>query len=126
MPTTESFYAIVFRVFVCICFPCGSGQVVDVLVGARILVLLWGRSGGCWDLMCGDWGGAAGVSGTWEWRLMGRTRLSFLSSTGVMWWCGPLYGCAGFYIEAEKQLTCSRSSAVHSRYCKFLPRFLWV
>ena len=37
MPTTESFYAIVFRVFVCICFPCGLGQVVDVLVGAGIL-----------------------------------------------------------------------------------------
>ena len=95
MPTTESFYAIVFRVFVCICFPCGSGQVVDVLVGAGILALLWGRSGGCW--ICGDWGGAArdpelGVLGMWEWRLMGRTR----------------------------------SSAVHSQYCKFLPRFLWV
>ena len=55
--------------------------------------LIWGML----DLMCGDWGGAArdpelGVSGMWEWRLMGRTR----------------------------------SSAVHSQYCKFLPRFLWV
>ena len=50
MPTTESFYAIVLRVFVFICFPCGSGQVVEVLVGAGILALLWGRSGGCWTL----------------------------------------------------------------------------
>ena len=92
MPTTESFYAIVFCVFVCICFPCNSGQVVDVLVGARILALLWGRSGGCWDLMCGDWGGAAGVSGTWEWRLMGRTRLSFFL---VQESCGGAVLCMG-------------------------------
>ena len=56
-----------------------------------------GEIWGMLDLMCGDWGGAArdpqlGLSGMWEWRLMGRTR----------------------------------SSAVHSQYCKFLPRFLWV
>ena len=31
----------------------------------------------------------------------GKDQIVFLSSTGVMWWCGPLYGCAGFYIEAE-------------------------
>ena len=99
MPTAKSFYAIVLRVFVCICFPCGLGQVVDVLVGAGILALLAavGEIWGMLDFMCGDWGGAArdpelGVSGMWEWRLMGRTR----------------------------------SSAVHSQYCKFLPRFLWV
>ena len=56
-----------------------------------------GEIWGMLDLMCGDWGGAArdpqlGLSGMWEWRLMGRTR----------------------------------SSAVHSQYCKFLPRFLWM
>ena len=48
MPTTESFYAIVFRVFVCICFPCTPGHVMDMLVNTNILTLLEGRSGGSW------------------------------------------------------------------------------
>ena len=92
MPTTESFYAIVFCVFVCICIPCNSGQVVDVLVDARILALLWGRSGGCWDLMCGDWGRSCWCIGNVGVEADGEDQIVFLSSTGVMWWCGPLYG----------------------------------
>ena len=67
------------------------------------------------DLMCGDWGGAArdpelGVSGTWEWRLLGWTRLSFFL---VQESCGGAVLCMVCWI-------------LHSQYCKFLPSFLWV